>query len=49
VALGVAAEYSDCGVKLENGYINISEDPGLGVTIDEVILNKFVTEHIIIK
>jgi len=49
VSLGVAAEYSDCGVKLENGFINISENPGLGVTIDEKILSKYVTEHIIIK
>jgi len=49
VARSVAAEYSDCGVRLENGHINLSEEPGLGVAIDEKIQKKYVTEHITIK
>lgn len=49
VARNVAAEYSDCGVKLKNGCINISDAPGLGVEIDEKILKKYVTEVITIR
>ncbi len=46
VAINVANEYSNCGVKLENGCINISDAPGLGIDMDESVLSKYVTEHI---
>ncbi|MFK7697699.1 mandelate racemase/muconate lactonizing enzyme family protein [Paenibacillus sp. HJGM_3] len=47
--LRAAAAYSEASFKLEKGYIQVPDDPGLGVFIDEAALRPFVTQYADIK
>ncbi|TBL80704.1 mandelate racemase/muconate lactonizing enzyme family protein [Paenibacillus thalictri] len=48
-AIRTASRYSHAAFRMEKGYIDVPNDPGLGVYIDEQALRSFVTEYAEIK
>jgi L-alanine-DL-glutamate epimerase-like enolase superfamily enzyme len=48
-ALRASASYSQVAFRLEKGQMTVPNEPGLGVSIDEQAMSKFVTEHFQIK
>jgi L-alanine-DL-glutamate epimerase-like enolase superfamily enzyme len=48
-ALRNASRYSTPAFKIEKGFIEIPDVPGLGVTMDEAAMKQFVAESFVIR
>jgi L-alanine-DL-glutamate epimerase-like enolase superfamily enzyme len=44
-ALRASADYAQVLFRLENGHLTVPDAPGLGVTMDETAMRRFVTAH----
>lgn len=44
-ALRASADYVQVQFRLENGHLSVPDAPGLGVTMDETAMSRFVTAH----